>query len=64
MEFYKGKSNLYRNYVASNLRSQLVTLKNIIEHVEATEMIDKDYFDFSLRQVSTGLRRLRKKTNI
>jgi hypothetical protein len=64
MEFYKGTSNLYRNYVASNLRSQLATLKNIIEHVEATEIIDEDYFDFSLRQVSTGLRRLRKKTNI
>lgn len=64
MGSYRETSNLYKDYVVSNLRSQLTTLKDVIEHIEATEIIDEDYFDFSLRRVSSGLKRLRKRTVI
>ncbi len=48
-----------KDYVVSNLRSQLTTLRSIIETVENTEIIDEEYVDEFLKRIESNLCALR-----
>lgn len=52
-------TGLYKDYVVSNLRSQLTTLRSVLENVENMEIIDEGYFAASLKRVEQNLRVLR-----
>ena len=52
-------SGLYNDYVVSNLRSQLTTLKSVIENIEDMEIIDEGYLTAFLKRVEQNLRVLR-----
>jgi len=56
----KTMSSLQSDFVASSLRSQLVTLQNILNDIESSQSIEDVYVEGSLRRVEKELCRLRK----
>ncbi len=59
-EVVKTMSSLQSGFVASSLRSQLVTLQNILSHIESSQKIEDVYVEESLRRVEKELCRLRR----
>ncbi len=70
-ELVKTMSSLQSDFVASSLRSQLVTLQNILSHIESSQEAEDVYpvrkrfsngvyVEESLRRVEKELYRLRK----
>ena len=53
-------SSPYVDVVASHLRSQIVTLHNILETIERTADYQDEYIQTSLKTVEKELNRLRK----
>ncbi len=60
MTRYVEDSGLYLEMIASQLRSQIVTLSNVLETIERTHQCDDEYIEQSLRSVAIELGRLRK----
>ena len=56
----KTMSSLQSDFVASFLRSQLITLQNILNDIESAQGIEDVYVEGSLRRVEKELCRLRK----
>ena len=56
----KTMSSLQSDFVASSLRSQLVTLQSILNDIESSQSIKGVYVEGSLRRVEKELCRLRK----
>jgi len=59
-EVVKTMSSLQSDFVASSLRSQLVTLQNILSDIESSQRVEDVYVEGSLRRVEKELCRLRK----
>ena len=49
-EAAKIMSSLQSDFVASSLRSQLVTLQNILSYIESSQKIEDVYVEESLRR--------------
>ncbi len=56
----ESMSTIRRDFVASNLRSQLNRLQNILNNIEVGSNVDCQYADTSLKEVESGLRQIRK----
>ena len=56
----QAMSTIRRDFVASNLRSQLSRLRNVLESIEEEEHMDYGYADESLKQIEMTLRDIRK----
>ena len=56
----KTISSLQSDFVASSLRSQFVTLQNILNDIESSQSIEDIYVEESLRRVEKELCQLRK----
>jgi hypothetical protein len=52
-------SSLQKDFVASHLHSQLITLQQLLDDIESSEDSGYDYALESLRRVETDLRKLR-----
>jgi hypothetical protein len=52
-------SNIKRDFIASNLRSQLNRLSNILGNMEQ-DLMDCDYTYDSLKEIESNLRQIRK----
>jgi len=52
-------SNIKRDFIASNLRSQLNRLSNILGNMEQ-DLMDCDYTYDSLKEIESNLRKIRK----
>ena len=52
-------SSIKRDFIASNLRSQLNRLSSILGNIEQ-DLIDCDYTHDSLREIESNLRQIRK----
>jgi len=59
-EVMKTMSSLQSDFVASSLRSQLVTLQNILNDIESSQRVEDVYVEGSLRRVEKELCRLRR----
>ncbi len=53
-------SGIRRDFVATNLRSQLCLLNNILACIEEENKVDCDYAYESLRKIEINLRQIRK----
>jgi hypothetical protein len=53
-------SNLRKDFVVSNLRSQLSTLQGVLKNIEDSERSEDDYIGESLKRVEKNIRQLRK----
>ena len=53
-------SNLRKDYLASNIRSQVNTLNSIINNMEAHDYSYEEFADESLQRVIIGLVKLRR----
>ena len=53
-------SSLRKDYVASYLRSQMDTLKAVLEAMEDSNSIEDNYANESLKRVEINIRNLRK----
>jgi hypothetical protein len=53
-------SNMRRDFVASNLRSQISRLSSILTNIEEDDRIDCGYTNESLKEIETHLRHIRK----
>jgi hypothetical protein len=53
-------SNMRRDFVATNLRSQLSRLNNILGAIEEKNKVDCDYAYNSLKEIELNLRQIRK----
>ena len=53
-------SGLRRDYIASNLRSQLNTLTSVIDTLENAGWNEKEYADESLKRIEQDIRRIRR----
>ena len=53
-------SSLRKDYVASYLRSQMNTLKAVLEAMEDSNSIEDNYANESLKRVEINIRSLRK----
>ncbi len=54
------KTSLHKDYVASFLKAQLVTLGQVLDNIEHFNASEQDYTVESLKRVETEVRRLRK----
>ncbi|MBD3263655.1 MAG: hypothetical protein GF375_00955 [Candidatus Omnitrophica bacterium] len=52
-------TSLEKDFVASNLRSQLTTLQNLLSSLEREEVYDTEYTIGSLKKVEGYIKRLR-----
>ena len=52
-------SSLRKDYLASHLRSQMNTLKAVLEAMEHSNEIEDDYASESLKRVEINIRNLR-----
>ena len=59
-----NKESPYLDLVASHLRSQILTLNNVLETIERNHSYEEEYIHESIRAVELGLRRLRRFVNI
>ncbi|MGA2774454.1 MAG: hypothetical protein ABSE81_00095 [Candidatus Omnitrophota bacterium] len=55
-----GMSTIRKDFVASNLRSQLNRLQNILNNIEVSDRVDCQYTDISLKEIEVVLRQIRK----
>ena len=55
-----NKESPYLDLVASHLRSQIMTMHNVLETIERSHSYDDDYIGESMRTVEQELRRLRR----
>lgn len=53
-------SNLRKDYLASNIRCQVNTLKSIINNMESHDYLHDEYADESLQRVIINLVKLRR----
>jgi hypothetical protein len=53
-------TSIRRDFVASNLRSQLNRLRGILDNIEEEDAVDYEYASESLKEVETNLRQIRK----
>ena len=53
-------SAIRKDFIASHLRSNLNSLKNVLNNIEEENKVDCDYTRESLRDIETKLRQLRK----
>ena len=53
-------TSIRRDFVASNLRSQLNRLRGILDNIEEEEAVDCEFATESLKEVETNLRQIRK----
>jgi hypothetical protein len=53
-------SSLRKDYVASYLRSQVSTLRAVLEAMENSNMIEDDFANESLKRVEINIKNLRK----
>lgn len=60
MAGYQYTSSPYIDRVASDLRTQIINLHNILETIERTHRYEDDYIMRSLKESESDLRRLRK----
>lgn len=60
MSGFDRSSNLCLDKIASQLRSLIIDLHNILEIIERTHRIPSEFTQSSLKEVEEGLRRLRK----
>ena len=58
--FMQAMSAIRKDFVASHLRSQVNSLKNILDNIEEENKVDCDYACESLREIETKLRQIRK----
>ena len=56
----EGMSTMRRDFVASNLRSQLNRLQSILNDIEVGSRVDSQNADISLKEIEVGLRKIRK----
>lgn len=56
----ESMSTMRRDFVASNLRSQLNRLQNILNDIEVGGNVDCQNADISLKEIEIGLRQVRK----
>ena len=59
MKHLERQSSLQVDIVARHLRSQIVTLHNVLEAIERVKDCEEDYIKESLRLVEIEIRRLR-----
>lgn len=55
-----GMTGIRRDFVASNLRSQLNRLRHILDNIEEEDKVDCEYASESLKEIETNLRQIRK----
>ena len=53
--------NLEADFVASQVRNIITSMQNLLYTVESQKAIDEYYFNATLHQVESGLRRLEKR---
>ena len=53
-------TSIRRDFVASNLRSQLNRLRHILDNIEEETAVDCEYANESLKEIETNLRQIRK----
>jgi hypothetical protein len=53
-------SGIRKDFIAGHLRSQLNSLRNILDNIEEENKVDCDYASESLKDVEIKLRQLRK----
>lgn len=53
-------SSVRRDFLASNIRSQLAKLRGVLDNIEEEEYLDFSYADESLKQIEITLRNLRR----
>jgi len=53
-------SSIRRDFVATNLRSQLSRLNSVLGTIEEKNKVDCDYAYESLKEIETNLRQIRK----
>ena len=53
-------TTLQKDYVASNIRAQLIVLRTALEGLERAESVDNDFLHTSLKEVESSIRRLRR----
>ena len=53
-------SSLAKDYIASNIRSQLITLQGVLMNIEAQAEFDNDYAVESLKRMEINLGNIRR----
>ncbi len=53
-------SSIKKDFIASHIRSQVNTLKAVLESMENSNFLEDDYANESLKRVETNLHQLRK----
>lgn len=53
-------STMRKDFVASNLRSQLYRLQNVLDNIEEEKKVECGFAERPLREVETSLRNIRK----
>lgn len=53
-------SSLRKDFIAGHLRTQLSTLKTVLDTIENSDRIKDDCFDESLKRIATNVCQLRK----
>ena len=56
----KVMSAIRKDFIATHLRSQLNSLRNILDNIEEENKVDCDYARESLKDIEVKLRQLRK----
>jgi Zn ribbon nucleic-acid-binding protein len=53
-------SMMRKDFVASNLRSQVTRLQNVLDNIEEVNKVECGFAEGSLKEVETSLRSIRK----
>jgi len=56
----QGISSMRRDFLASNLRSQIMRLRNVLKNIEDDAAGDCEYTHESLKEIEVNLRQIRK----
>ena len=60
MQTIETMSNMRRDFIAGNLRSQINRLSNILISLEEDRRVDCEYTNESLKEIENRLRQIRK----
>ena len=60
MQTMETMSNMRRDFIAGNLRSQISRLSNILINLEEDRKVDCEYTNGSLKEIENRLRQIRK----
>jgi hypothetical protein len=60
MQTMETMSNMRREFIAGNLRSQINRLSNILINLEEDRKVDCEYTNESLKEIENRLRQIRK----